>query len=312
MRHSSPSAVRLTLSVSLAAILFEILFPETALAWSYWILLLAVVVVGIPHGAIDHIIAGKMFRLSDSWRRKFWFNALYLGLMLIVVAVWLIHPVAGLMFFLIMSVYHFGQADMEDFLSPEARHSLWYVMRGLFVVGLIVFTDTRVSFAIIAQATGLEPASVSSAVPEAGLVIPLLFAAYALVFGYAAATGRLARRRHFLYDSLLVGVVFIVTGPIVGFAVYFALWHSTGHIMEMQRYLHRHKVAMPLPAFYKAATPHTLISFIALGVLVGVVHVFAMDDRFVALMLILISVLTLPHMAIVDRMYRQQEPGTVL
>ncbi len=39
--------------------------------------------------------------------------------------------------------------------------------------------------------------------------------------------------------------------------------------------------------------------------LAGINHAFGLEDQFIALMFILISVLTLPHMVIVDRMYAQ-------
>ncbi len=307
MRHSSTWAARLAIVVSFGAILFGSFLPSTASSWSLWIALFSVIAVGIPHGAIDHLIAEKVYGLDTSWRSKAFFYGMYLGLMFIVGAIWLIHPVIGLIFFFLISIYHFGQADMEDFLAKGSGGSLWYVARGFLVVGLIVFTDTQVSFPIMSQAINIETAVLFAALPDSPVALSILFAAYASVFAYAWATGKLNSGTSFVIDTLVIIALFLLAGPIIGFAVYFALWHSAGHIIEMQQYLRSKNKPMSLTRFYKAATPFTLVSLAGLAVLAGINHALSMGDQFIALMFILISVLTLPHMVIVDRMYEQAQ-----
>lgn len=284
-------------------ILFSIFYPQTASNWSVWILLASVVLIGIPHGAIDHIMAGKVYGMDSSWRGQLRFYTMYLGLMIIVAGLWLIQPILGLLFFFAISIYHFGQSDMEDFITTQSRKYIWYTIRGAFIVGLILLADTSVSYSILAQAIYASEASIINTLPEDRLMLYLLLALYSLFFLYAWATSILKNGLRFLVDSLLLLALFLITGPLIGFAVYFALWHSFGHVFEMQRYLRKKNESMSMLQFYKYATPFTLVSLVGLAFLAGINHAMGFEEQFIALMFILISVLTLPHMVIVDKMY---------
>ncbi len=303
MRHSSKVMVWSVVLVTIAMILFSSLFSDTAANWSLWIVLASVVLVGIPHGAIDHIMAEKIYGLDASWRGRALFYGMYFGLMILVGGLWLIQPVLGLLFFFAISIYHFGQADMEDFLTHESSGFTWYITRGLFIIGLIVFSDTTVSYPIMAKAVNTDAAAISHLLPDAGVMLSFVTVIYGSVFFYAWLTNRLQNGMRFLADSLLLTALFLFTGPMIGFAVYFALWHSAGHVFEMQRYLGEQNEPMSLLQFYKSAAPFTLISLAGLALLAAVNHAFGMEEQFIALMFILISVLTLPHMVIVDKMY---------
>lgn len=303
MRHSSKVMVWSVFLVSMSMILFSSLFSETAASWSIWIVLASVVLVGIPHGAIDHVMAEKIYGLDGSWRGRVLFYGMYFGLMIIVGGLWLLQPVLGLLFFFAISIYHFGQADMEDFLTHGSSGFIWYVTRGLFIIGLIVFSDTSVSYPIMATAVNTDTAMLTNLLPDDVVMLSFITIIYGSVFMYAWLTKRLEKAMRFLLDSLLLTALFLFTGPIIGFAVYFALWHSAGHVFEMQRYLHEQNEPMSLFQFYKSAAPFTLVSLAGLALLAAVNHAFGMEEQFIALMFILISVLTLPHMVIVDKMY---------
>jgi len=59
--------------------------------------------------------------------------------------------------------------------------------------------------------------------------------------------------------------------------------------------------------FYIKALPFTLVSIFGLALLLGVNVTLNLENQFLSLMFILISVLTLPHMLIVERMYEEKK-----
>ena len=71
---------------------------------------MAVLVIGLPHGAFDGAIATY---LGYSRRLSFLlgFAALYIGLATLVVYLWLLFPAASLIMFLAISIIHFGFGD---------------------------------------------------------------------------------------------------------------------------------------------------------------------------------------------------------
>ena len=305
MLHKSNSIAVLAVSTGLFFIALSLLLPGFAHGAGPWILLASVILIGIPHGAIDHIMAEKVYGLDSTWKGTAQFYGGYLGLMFVVGMLWLVNPLIGMLFFFAISIYHFGQADMEDFVNKGTAGIPWYLVRGSLILGLILFSDTSVSYPIMAQALAMEPIVLADALPAGPGTMVVLSLLYALLLATAALTGRVVNWKRLLADSVLILVLFLTAGPLIGFAVYFALWHSAGHIVEMQQYLRKKRRPMSLKSFYKSAAPFTFISLFGLAVLAGINHAFGLEDQFIALMFILISVLTLPHMVIVDRMYAQ-------
>lgn len=305
MLQKSYTATVLAVSASLLLIVPGIFFPDTIRQFSLWILAFSLLAIGIPHGAIDHIMAEKVYGLDKTWKGRSKFYAGYLGLMMLVGLLWMLNPLAGMLFFFAITVYHFGQADFKDVVSSGSYGFPWYLARGTLILGLIVFADTGVSLPIMAQALQIESAVLFSFLPDQNAALLILFAVYALSVMFGIFTGMLHDGWKIVADSALIILLFLQAGPLAGFATYFALWHSAGHVLEMQDYLKNKSRSMSLIQFYKAATPFTLVSLIGLVLLVAVNQAFGLEERFIALMFILISVLTLPHMVIVDRMHAQ-------
>jgi Brp/Blh family beta-carotene 15,15'-monooxygenase len=106
----------------------------------------------------------------------------------------------------------------------------------------------------------------------------------------------------------VLAALFGVVPPLVAFSVYFGLWHSLGHILELLRFFRR-RAAEPatLSAFYREAALFTLLPFVGLGALYWLTQSVGLQDQMIALLFIVIAVMTLPHMVIVERLYRERE-----
>ena len=72
------------------------------------LLIFGLLVVGIPHGALDHLTGF----ISNKKKISLKFIMIYLALMVPIFLLWYWFPVLGLIFFLIYSSWHFGQTDM--------------------------------------------------------------------------------------------------------------------------------------------------------------------------------------------------------
>lgn len=100
-------------SIVLAAMVFIALFmmnAEVADKLSSAALLAGLLAIGIPHGAVDHLLETGNF----NERIKPGFVIKYLIQSVSMVALWWISPIAALLLFLIYSAWHFGQADLEE------------------------------------------------------------------------------------------------------------------------------------------------------------------------------------------------------
>ncbi|NBC28080.1 MAG: beta-carotene 15,15'-dioxygenase, Brp/Blh family [Bacteroidetes bacterium] len=307
MRHSNRY---LNLLIVVSSILFmglSFLAPVYADELALWVVLASVFAIGIPHGAIDHVMAAELYNLNQTLKDHLLFYASYLLVMIVVGALWIVLPVGGMVFFLAISIYHFGQADMEDFTTsacPAKR--LLYLNRGLLIIGLIVFSDHTVTYPIMADAMQLSADQFSAFMPPPAASILLITGIYLMLSLLAIAAGWVHRPLIYLSDSTLLASLLYVTGPLIGFAIYFALWHSAGHINEMRHFFKSRGASLSVAEFYMKALPFTLVSLAGLGLLAGINIFLDMENQFLTLMFILISVLTLPHMLIVERMYNEK------
>lgn len=133
------------------------------------------------------------------------------------------------------------------------------------------------------------------------IVVILLF--YSLITLFSIYKKEIANVKIFILESAVLTLLFLISGPLIGFALYFAIWHSSGHIVELQKFFEVRNRNLSIIQFYKLAAPFTVVSIFGLIFLLYIQRIFQVEEQFLTLMFILISVLTLPHMLIVDRMY---------
>lgn len=299
------SKIFLTTASLLSAIFIGLglLSPSINESISIWILLISVFIVGIPHGAIDHIIASELFRNNKGFRGHLMFYSSYLLIMAILGLLWFLSPPAGMVVFLLISIYHFGQADMEEYISDENPPVSWNILRGIFVIGLILFSNTGKTFPVISDATGIPITEFQSILSYSNTVIATLLIVYLMASLYSLYQGSIRNPLIFFADAILLTSLFLITGPFIGFAIYFAVWHSSGHIHEMIRFFNSRNKNFGLREFILKSLPFTIISLLGLTGLYYIQELTGSGQRFITLMFILISVLTLPHMVVVNKMY---------
>lgn len=307
MRHSDRLLNLITCITALLFIVGSLWFPVTIDSAALWIVLLSVGIIGIPHGAIDHIMAAELYNLDQTLKDHLLFYTSYLFVMIVVGALWILFPEAGMVLFLIISIYHFGQADMEEFLSRrEPLDRIFYINRGFLIIGLIVFSDPLTTYPIMADAMQIDTVFFSEMMPDANSSLLTIIGIYFLISIFALILGRIENALAFVVDSLLLILFLLVTGPLIGFAIYFALWHSAGHINEMREFFEKRGRSLSVGLFYKKAIPFTIVSIAGLTLLLLINVQFNLQNQFLSLMFILISVLTLPHMLIVEKMYDEK------
>jgi lycopene beta-cyclase len=107
----------------------------------YGLLLIGFVTVGIPHGAIDHLIESGNWELKGI--AKFSLN--YISKALIMMFLWILSPQIALLFFLLFSSWHFGQTDGKNWRFSSLTSFLW----GASVLIYILGTHTKETAAIL-------------------------------------------------------------------------------------------------------------------------------------------------------------------
>jgi len=220
-------AVVALLALALAASPF---LPSLPLALQLTLLAGAVIIFGLPHGALDLALVQGASR--GSWRALAAAVAVYLVVSAAVLAVWLTAPVAALLGFLAIAIIHFGLGDTEDLHGRQ--RAVEVIARGGFVgIAPLVFhpQTTRDLFALL-----VGPSSASSLDNALTLITPPATYLWAVCLG-AALLWRLIRRTQgwlpAVAELLLTTAIFAAFHPLAAFLLYFSFVHSIRHIADL-------------------------------------------------------------------------------
>ena len=178
-------------------------------------LAIAVVLTGLPHGALDPWVAWR----AGLWRTRAGlaaFHLAYVALAVGVLALWQLAPGASLALFLAISAWHFG-GDWQKELSVWAR-----AVSGLALLALPAWAAPAQVSAIFALLSGEEGRVLAGWL---GVAAPWLALAAA-----AAALMALPRSPAAAIELGAVGALALLLPPLVFFLVYFCALHSPRHL----------------------------------------------------------------------------------
>ncbi|MEE7451456.1 hypothetical protein MRF4_28845 [Methylobacterium radiotolerans] len=187
---------------------------------SWLVALTAVIVLGVPHGALDGAVAAPLLRPRYG---RAWFGVFavpYLGLSALVLLAWQIVPLATLAAFLAVSVLHFGREDAGPGRPIEA------LVRGGLPIALPALLrpeETAGIFSVVAR------------VPLSQL--PAWWSAAAWFWLALTAVWLLTHRPRLavLAEMIVLAAAFLALPPLTAFTLYFVGLHAPRHMRALVR-----------------------------------------------------------------------------
>jgi beta-carotene 15,15'-dioxygenase len=304
---NSPTIIVITTATFL--VIWQYLDGELPPLVQYLFFAALMLLSGIPHGAIDHLVEEQTAKLQ---RRPFTISVFlikYVALILGYSLVWLLSPSVSLMFFLLISAWHFGETDIEHAPATLA----WNITRllaGGFVISFILLHHANETARILRRISrnSDQVMGVWSWIenPKTPFLITfglLLLAAF--VCAYALKPILIRKSRYIPLIVILTLSVFLPLLP--AFALYFGGWHAVQSFTNMQEFL---SLTPGGVATDKAPLWQVWSKTIAFNILavVGLLSAWIISSRFfqhwdpLPLLFIFLSVITLPHLVVVHGM----------
>ena len=111
-----------------------IVFKFSSLNISTLICLLLILIIGVSHGALDHLKGKKLLSILNI--KKFYiFYLIYILMALSVILIWTIVPAITLIVFLAVASFHFGKEDTQFLINKNSNIiSILYFFRGLLII----------------------------------------------------------------------------------------------------------------------------------------------------------------------------------
>jgi len=250
---------------------------------------LALVLIGVPHGGNDFY-----YRPNKSLWGSVKFLFFYLGCMALYALVWQWLPIVALLAFLVISMHHFGQSNFlsDSWRAPESL--LW----GLWLLLFPMLKHAREAVGIFAEMMGGH----QNLPRDWGTMSNASWMVFVLVFGlfYALILWRrkVEHKGQFLLQWALVTIWYWLTPLVLGFVVVFCLWHSAQSMRYQVLYI-RHERPKSILGILK--------DFLPLGILAMLAWVVSAQFdvmQHLGLGFVLLSMVTLPHVVVMDGIYR--------
>ncbi|MEL7003114.1 MAG: Brp/Blh family beta-carotene 15,15'-dioxygenase [Bacteroidota bacterium] len=281
-------------------LLVGVILWDGLLNYTPQIFLVSIFLVGIPHGAVDHLIFFKKKKVPGRSLLKFYSQ--YIGLIFIVGIVWYFFPGFSFLTFLVISAYHFGQSQLYYFRVKKWFGHVLYLVWGIFVLSSIILFNFAECQLIFESFEWFNAPKVLS---------PTVLMAFYLVSGATLCVGFIGAylthsitSREVFFETLLVIILIVMSvkaTAVFTFTVYFGLWHSfKSLILEYEEV----KTIIQTPLrFILALLPFTLMALIGL---IGAYYLLTFNFTDISpymVFIVIISALTVPHLLVMDKLY---------
>ena len=256
---------------------------------------------GILHGANDLVLI-RQFKTSK--KRSFIKILLnYLLIVFISASFFIMIPFIVLIFFIIVSAYHFGEQHWSLILNNTNKtiSRLFQFSYGMVILFLLFEINQKEVIEIVYQ--------ISNVLIPAQLIIYLLlsFLFLMICLSYYIFTKSETFKNN-LIEQILYLIVFViifnVASLIWGFAIYFIFWHSIPSLHDQIKFLYGTSNFSNLLKYIKSAFIYWILSLFGIGILY---YLLKETHYFNALFFSFLASITFPHSIIILKMFQKEE-----
>ena len=267
----------------------QVLNPSLAAVFGYVGLFAGLLLVGIPHGAVDHLLLQtKSFNLVR-------FIVQYLLIIAGYFVVWYWAPLFSLILFVAYSAYHFGESEMVEINASlySFAQKVYAFLVGLSILLFIIFSHVETSLLVLHKMNGVDMyINAFDFLAHKNLVLALSLVVLIPIWKFSKQT--------FLY--LIVLLLAGTQMPLmIAFGLYFVGSHSIhawGHITT--------KLKIPNAKLYLQSMPFNLGALFIFAIFLYLQQANAqLIQSYAATFFIFLACLSLPHIVLMHLFYKK-------
>ena len=253
-----------------------------------------VISVGILHGANDLLILSTKEQKDKKLIKNL---SIYIGIILLCVVIYWFSSFVAIVLFVVLSAYHFGEEHLSHKINVNfGFNAIYFLSYGLFIFALLFYQSLSDVDVIMTELTGR---TFSKTQIEITLITSAIFLGAGTVFLILTKRNEsVLFLREFLYLVLLF-FVFNTSSLILGFAIYFILWHSIPSIIHQIEFISGNLNKKNVISYVKKALIYWIIS------IAGLLFLYQLLPEIKLLATVIFVILfavTAPHTWVMHRM----------
>jgi len=307
--------------IQLLVQLFTLIIIMVSLSESEWLVssslmiaLILILLIGIPHGANDHLLFFNLInkRRDEKNHKSTLFFASYIGLILLYAGCWYLFPTFSLGLFILISIYHFGQSNL--YISPIESKFVKLIsifLSGSFVLLTPIFAHIETALPVI-RTLAKDPYFLTIS-EELGNNLAISVGILMIIHWVILMLTKNINFKNGLQEIINVFLLFglFYYSPLwIGFAIYFTLWHAIPSIEDQINFFKTSKANYNLGKYVREIFPFSLIALFGLFFAYHYSEDYISVNQGLALLFGFIAVITLPHMIMMDLLYHHVEEKT--
>lgn len=283
---------RVFLVISLVAVYHILNFFDKNLAvpMAYLFFVTGMLLVGIPHGAVDHLLEFK------KQTNIYMFIVKYVSIVLLYFLFWHFFSLLAIVLFIIYSAFHFGESELQQIgKSPNTvKNFLVSFSLGLTILFFIITTHLQATVNLIAEINGLEfiltyNQSFFLYQTPSVIILSALLVGFALYFNKSS-----------LYILLIILLLSTTIPLLFAFGLYFICQHSVNawqHILTELNIKNKALLKKAFPFSFAA-----ILLFVCFAVLT-----FSYNNETLKILnsqfFIFLACISLPHVLLMHKFY---------
>ncbi len=271
------------------------------------IFLIGIIILGVPHGAADLLVANNNAERSKTVFSKIRFLTIYIFRLFSFAAILWFFPVAGNILFILFAAYHFGETDLYQFNTNGILGKLFVISYGLLILSVILlnhFEEVIPLFTMFPSGqenlplTGWIDTNRYNIISGSGI----FFFATTFVYFLRNPNSGADIRGQFLVRFGVILLILFNLPMLLGFTFYFVVWHSVLSLNNIVKYLQRNK-SISLSSIRMQILVFSVLAILGISIFGFAGFMFINSSAIVGYLFLGLAVLTAPHMQVMHDMY---------
>ncbi len=294
------------LLVGVLTLLYHFLLQPISNDAQMMILLSLVFVVGVPHGALDFLVDEQNEAIKNNQFSVIKFVGVYLTRLFAFALFWFL-PWLAFSIFIVFSIFHFGETDMSAIVKPNKHAVLLYFSYGSLILSILLLSHLpEIQDSLPAVSVFLKEHNLYTfLINKTSHIISFFSVLFLIIFFMQQKSGNIRPIGfHDLVQFICLLFLLVFLPLMLAFTFYFALWHSILSVRNIFAYFKNFNSSRK---FTLICSKSLLFSLLALGSIIGlyfILQFYVPNFNMLFALLIVLSVLTLPHLTVMHGMYK--------